>query len=225
MDRAYARRRVAEIRPKPNGWITGSRCFRRKWIPTWPAATGIPKARVRADRVVVLPPVLDHCRCFGPGPEPLHAQALVPEFPIEALVGSVLPRLPWVAFVKRRTEPPKSDLSLTLGGLDSNGPTWEQGTHVRWAVPDVKVGDTVEVKIVEAETADPSAREFPTETKADLDRTRKKSARHYLALYRKQRRQLDREIAHLEHELKKQNKNVKPAKKSRAASRKRTNRR
>ena len=45
--------------------------------------------------VVVLPPGIDRCGHLPPRTEPLHAQALVSILAVEALVGSVLPRLPW----------------------------------------------------------------------------------------------------------------------------------
>lgn len=50
---------------------------------------------MRTDAVVVLPPGLDRCRCLPSRSEPLHAQALAAELAVEALVGPVLPRLPW----------------------------------------------------------------------------------------------------------------------------------
>ena len=122
------------------------------------------------------------------------ARAGIPGF---AVLSSIL------TWVNRRRDSRDSELTLSLGGLDSNGPPWEQGTHVRWAVPEVTVGDRVEVKIVEADDVDPPAHQYPTYTKAKLDRMRNKSARHYLALYRRQRQQLDRQIADLEREVKK----------------------
>jgi len=87
-------------------------------------------------------------------------------------------------------------LTVHLGGLDSNGPEWEQGTHVEWASEKLKPGDTVKVRILDADRADPPA------NKAQLDAMKKKSRRHYLALYRRQRRELDREIKRLEAESK-----------------------
>jgi small multidrug resistance family-3 protein len=43
--------------------------------------------------IVVVLPALDHGRRLGPRPEPLDAQTVVAELPIEALVEAVLPRL------------------------------------------------------------------------------------------------------------------------------------
>lgn len=111
-----------------------------------------------------------------------------------------------VGWVNRRPRPglvaPKTELNLSVSGMNSNGEEWEQSTHVRWAVPEVKVGDTIRIRIVESEKVDEPNTEYPTMGKAELNVERKRSAKHYLALYRQQRKALDRQIAHLEHEQK-----------------------
>lgn len=55
------------------------------------------QAAVRPDLIVMLPPLLDHDNCFNPVSEPLHVQAFVSEFAIEALVCAILPRLSRIA--------------------------------------------------------------------------------------------------------------------------------
>lgn len=111
-----------------------------------------------------------------------------------------------VGWVNRRPRPglvPEGgELSLRVGGLESNGQSWEDGTHAHWNVPEVSVGDSIRIRIIESENADPPATTHRTASKAELDADRKRSAKHYLALYRQQRRQLDRQIHHLERELK-----------------------
>jgi hypothetical protein len=93
-------------------------------------------------------------------------------------------------------------LTIRLGGLDSNGPDWEQGTHVDWISEKLKPGDTVKVCILDADKADPPAMSDPSANKAQLDAMTKKSRRHYLGHYRRQRRELDKQIRRLEAESK-----------------------
>jgi hypothetical protein len=66
----------------------------------------------------------------------------------------------------------------------------------------LKLGDTVRIRILEAEKVDPPGRSEPEFTKARLDALKRKSHRFYLALYRKQRRELDRQIAWIERDMK-----------------------
>src|SRR3954471_13470474 len=47
---------------------------------------------MRPDFIVMLSPLFDHDLGFGPVPEPLHRQALIPEFSVETLRRAVLPR-------------------------------------------------------------------------------------------------------------------------------------
>ncbi len=48
---------------------------------------------MRSNVIVVIPPVFDHDPCFDTIAEPFHRQAFIPKLAVEALVGSVLPRL------------------------------------------------------------------------------------------------------------------------------------
>lgn len=49
------------------------------------------QAHVRSDRIVVPSPSLENNSGFGAIAKPFHAQAFVTEFPVEGLVGTVLP--------------------------------------------------------------------------------------------------------------------------------------
>jgi hypothetical protein len=48
---------------------------------------------MRADLVVVPPPLGDAHSRFDPVPKPLQAEILVPKLPVEGFIGSILPRL------------------------------------------------------------------------------------------------------------------------------------
>ena len=51
---------------------------------------------------------------------------------------------------------------------------------------------------MDSERGDPPVESRPSLTKAELATSKEESRRHYLALYRRQRKELDREIARLE---------------------------
>ncbi|MGC4121175.1 MAG: hypothetical protein QM765_42680 [Myxococcales bacterium] len=59
------------------------------------------------------------------------------------------------------------------------------------------------MRVLDADKADPPVESYPRSNKAQLDSMKKKSRRHYLALYRRQRRELDKQIKRLEEESKK----------------------
>ena len=58
-----------------------------------PVGGQVAEAAVGPDGVVVDAPGLDEDGRFGPGSEPLDAQALIAELAVEALIGAILPRL------------------------------------------------------------------------------------------------------------------------------------
>jgi hypothetical protein len=89
-----------------------------------------------------------------------------------------------------------------MTGLDSNGPPWESGTHLHWAGKQLKVGDVVRLRVLDADKVDPPKSTQPGMTKAKLDAMKRKSNRYYLALYRKQRAQLYEQIAWIERDMK-----------------------
>jgi hypothetical protein len=62
-----------------------------------------------------------------------------------------------VTWVLRRGEKPPGEMFLTLGGLDTST---EPAEHVGWGRQDLKVGDVVTLRVVEADTADPVKRRF-----------------------------------------------------------------
>jgi hypothetical protein len=86
--------------------------------------------------------------------------------------------------------PSGSHLGLYLGGTESNGPVWEQGKDVEWTVPKVRVGDSIKIRILDSEEADPPSTWLPPVSFAEPHKQ--------LARYRKRRKQLDREIRRLE---------------------------
>jgi hypothetical protein len=55
------------------------------------------------------------------------------------------------------------ELYLHVGGLDSNDP--ERERHVRWAVPLIRVGDRVEVRIGDDSRVDPPSAEYASQIK------------------------------------------------------------
>ena len=67
-----------------------------------------------------------------------------------------------VTLVRRRGEG-RTDLKLNVGAMDSNV---EPGEHFYWPVPELKVGDTVSLQVVEAESADPASLLYPADPKA-----------------------------------------------------------
>ncbi|HEY3451294.1 MAG TPA: hypothetical protein VGK67_33355 [Myxococcales bacterium] len=93
------------------------------------------------------------------------------------------------------------DLSISMTGLDSNGPSWESGTHVGWIGKKLKAGDVVQLRILDADKVDPPKSSEPRMSKAKLDAMKRKSHRYYLALYKKQRSELDEQIAFIEREV------------------------
>jgi hypothetical protein len=66
----------------------------------------------------------------------------------------------------------KGELFLHVGGLDSR-----TDEHLRYAVPKLKVGDTVTVKIIEADRVDPEARRFKSERPKKSRMPRRAAAR------------------------------------------------
>ncbi len=68
----------------------------------------------------------------------------------------------WVGGIPKRTD--EGDLIFHVGGLDSR-----TDEHVKWNVPELKVGDKVTVKIVETDKVDPESKRY-------TDRPRKKAA-------------------------------------------------
>jgi hypothetical protein len=59
----------------------------------------------------------------------------------------------WVGGGRR---PRGGDLLFSVGGLDSRS-----DEHVRWHTPELKVGDTVTVRIVESKKVDPENERYP----------------------------------------------------------------
>jgi len=53
-----------------------------------------------------------------------------------------------------------AQLDFRVGGLDSNV---EPGEHVYWATPELRLGDTVAVTVVEAPEADAAIPQYPAE--------------------------------------------------------------
>jgi len=61
----------------------------------------------------------------------------------------------WVGGRALDGTPPTGRLGLTVGGL--NSVTRE---HLHWQTPQLQVGDTITIQIVEAETVDPELRRY-----------------------------------------------------------------
>ena len=72
------------------------------------------EARMRPDRIVFLPPVLDHGLRLDPVPEPLHRQALVAALAVEGFVRAVLP---WLT----RVDDGRVDIGLVQPAQDGLG--------------------------------------------------------------------------------------------------------
>lgn len=85
-----------------------------------------------------------------------------------------------------------TELTLNLGGLDSNAETG--GTHLTWVDQKLKVGDRVVLRVIERDRSDPATSQHDEFTSEELDRDRVQSARHYLKEHRRQRAVLDRMI-------------------------------
>ncbi len=103
-------------------------------------------------------------------------------------------------WVNRRPRPGRagsSELCLSVGGLDSNGPDYAgYGTFLDWVRRPLKSGDLVKVRVLERESADPpTARR--SDSKAELERDRKDSNRYYLKEHLKRRKEIDTAIARL----------------------------
>jgi hypothetical protein len=89
----------------------------------------VAEARMRAHRVVVLAPGLDHDLRLRPRPEPFEAQALVAELAIEALVDAILPGLAGIDQRRRDAlidEPfqkrPRHELGAVVGAQGERRP-------------------------------------------------------------------------------------------------------
>lgn len=66
-----------------------------------------------------------------------------------------------------------------------------------WASENVKPGDTIKIRILDSDKPDAPKHSQPAATKVEAEASREKSRRYYLALYKRQRKQLDREIRFL----------------------------
>jgi len=89
----------------------------------------------------------------------------------------------------------RRDLVASLGGLDSNE---EPGYHLYWAERRLKVGDTVEVHVVEAPRCDAPRSRRRARSSVELQNMASKSYRSAITRHKKQRASLDREIIRLE---------------------------
>ena len=74
-----------------------------------------------------------------------------------------------LSWVKRRQEKGE-ELSLNIGGLVSND---LQTEHLNWLQQDLKVGDEIVIKIVDAEKADPVASRTLKSAEADAEGERR----------------------------------------------------
>ncbi len=103
-------------------------------------------------------------------------------------------------------------LFLELGGYDTNS---EPGVHVGWGVKDLGAGDTVTVKILEADNPDPPLRHEPRAPEKRAD-----SLRAELKAVERRRKQLEGLLAKLEPKAHSQ----KRPRKRRASARKKSRR-
>lgn len=94
----------------------------------------------------------------------------------------------------------RRDLFASLGGLDSNT---APGHHLRWLFRKLKVGDSVAVRVVEGASSDPAVERKKAPTNLALRAKASSSYRAAVQRYKKQRAELDAEIARLEGLLKK----------------------
>ncbi len=103
-----------------------------------------------------------------------------------------------LTWVRRRVRPPSGEaleerLDFHLGGLDSNVETWEDPHFVNWFHGPVKVGDRLNLEILDIEQVDEPATQR-TAPRKPARKTTLAAARHYLRGYREQRAELTRRI-------------------------------
>jgi hypothetical protein len=108
-----------------------------------------------------------------------------------------------LTWVRRHPRPPHlpretSELTLDVSGLESNFSPRDEGKHLRWLTKKVGVGDTITIQVLEREKVDAPRRRYPKASPEQMEKARKRSARHYLREYKLRRRELDKRIARLE---------------------------
>ncbi len=113
-----------------------------------------------------------------------------------------------VTWVHRHARPPHlpketSELTLSVSGLDSNSSTHGEGQHLYWFESALRVGDKVQVTVVERDTVDEPRSRRPTATPEQMEQSRKRSARYYLREYKLRRAEINRAIARLRKEVRK----------------------
>jgi hypothetical protein len=101
-----------------------------------------------------------------------------------------------LTWVRRDTGPrrrglPDESLDLSLGGLDSNV-VGDDPVSVSWYQGPLHVGDRVLFEVLDLEQADPPLQGHRRPPPSDAEKLR--SAKHYLRVYKQQRRALDTRI-------------------------------
>lgn len=103
---------------------------------------------------------------------------------------------------RHHKEPYRSNghLDFRVGGLDANSRKREDGKHLEWVQRDLAVGDVVEVRILEAESADPPL----ASEKASEAGSARRSDRYYLKEHLKRRKEFDAVIVRLKRLVRKE---------------------
>lgn len=103
---------------------------------------------------------------------------------------------------RHRPEPYRSSgvLDFHLGGLDANPRRHADHRHLEWVRRDVALGDVVQVRVLEAESADPPlTRQSFSEVKSA-----RRSNRYYLKEHLKRRKEIDAVIVRLRRHVRKE---------------------
>jgi hypothetical protein len=105
-----------------------------------------------------------------------------------------------LTWVKRRGKrlPDDGRVEFRLGGLGSGRAEWEPGTQIPWSSERLEPGDALELRVIRSDRADPPRAQSPAKTREEAPGDAAASERHHLALYRKWRRRLERNIRALE---------------------------